>query len=398
MDYSAREALGAPLSESASHGERRDTSSPHSSVSRLSSQVSVRVAPHQSHSTPGPGVPCSHQGPLGEGGLDSPLLPDAGGHSRSCFICLEGPRKGRRGAPPKLLHPCCSQCYAVVHEKCWTAYRRRQRLATFRARLLGHRAPDVAKCSICRTGEAASHPLPAASVKATTPQPTGEGASALQEQLLATLGRLLMDEGDVAGQPVCSGLCVCVNAIVLLAVFLVGTLLVALTDLQGVTVFLVSLFFYYHFVVFQLVYLAARQRREILAALPPAPGPPPDEAAGPAAPPTGPPPSSSQGGSHASSEGSRGGPPASSSSSSSRTRGVAREPLPLPSAAPQVTRGEETLMEAPQQRRLNGWFSFFRRGPLGPTDTLAESAGAPFLPDAAVAVEMQVLPSGSVRS
>ena len=57
--------------------------------------------------------------PGGSSPLESPLLSDAGAHIRSCFICLEGPRRGRGGAPPKLLHPCCTQCFAVVHEKCW---------------------------------------------------------------------------------------------------------------------------------------------------------------------------------------------------------------------------------------------------------------------------------------
>lgn len=36
---------------------------------------------------------------------------------------------------------------------CRAAYRRRQQLAAFRSRLLGQRAPNPTRCSICKTGE-----------------------------------------------------------------------------------------------------------------------------------------------------------------------------------------------------------------------------------------------------
>ncbi|KAL8449857.1 hypothetical protein Emed_002820 [Eimeria media] len=323
--------------------------------------------------------------PLNSYPLDAGSHPEGGGHSRSCFICLEGPRRGRRGGPPKLLHPCCSQCYAVVHEKCWTAYRRRQRLATFRARLLGHRAPDVAKCSICRTDHGSFAP----------PQPIGEGASALQEQLLATLGRLLMDDGDVAGQPTCSGLCICANALVLLAVFLVGCLVVVVTEFQGVTVFLVSLFIYYHFVLFQLVYLAWRQRSEALASLPPAPAPPSGEGAPPDSrdpPHQGAPPSP---------QGSDSAPTEEGGSTSSRPRGSGQDAAGAASTGSRRAQGEPAANphDSQQQGLQSRWLSFFRRGGLGSAGPVATTAAAaPFLPDAALVVEMQVLHSGPVHS
>lgn len=42
--------------------------------------------------------------------------------SGSCFICLEGPRRGRGSVPEKPLLACCSQCFAAVHEKCWCVF------------------------------------------------------------------------------------------------------------------------------------------------------------------------------------------------------------------------------------------------------------------------------------
>ncbi|KAL8436674.1 hypothetical protein ACSSS7_001499 [Eimeria intestinalis] len=423
MDY-AEEALEAPLSGGASlsgappQEEQRDVRHAYPSEAQTSSQSG---APHAlsisgarepafvgglSVGPPGP--------PLTGFPLEPGLHPEGGGHSRSCFICLEGPRRGRRGGPPKLLHPCCSQCYAVVHEKCWTAYRRRQRLATFRARLLGHRAPDVAKCSICRTGRGG---LLSDHGSSAPPQPIGEGASALQEQLLATLGRLLMDDGDVAGHPTCSGLCICANALVLLAVFLVGCLVVMVTEFQGVTVFLVTLFLYYHFVLFQLVYLAARQRRvlaelplitphrssilpalcacsEALASLPPAPAPPTGEEPSPV-PPMDPPhqgPPSPQLSSSAPTE--EGG------STSSRPRGSAPDSGGSAPAGSRRAQGETARnpSDAQQQGLQSRWLSFFRWGGVGSAGVMATTAAAPFLPDAALVVEMQVLHSGPVHS
>lgn len=39
---------------------------------------------------------------------------------RACFICLEGVKRRKRDRKlVRDLLPCCSQCYAVVHQKCW---------------------------------------------------------------------------------------------------------------------------------------------------------------------------------------------------------------------------------------------------------------------------------------
>lgn len=324
-----------------------------------------------------------HRGPPPGYPFESPMLADGGGQNRSCFICLEGPRRGRRGGPPKLLHPCCSQCYAVVHEKCWTAYRRRQRLAAFRARLLGHRTPDTSKCSICRTGRGG---LSADLLSEGPAQPMGEGASALQEQLLATLGRLLMDDGEVPGQPICSGFCICLNVVVLMAVFIGGSLLVALAGFRVVTVFLLSLFAYYHFILFQLLYLAIRHRRAALASLPPPPTPPPDG--------DGPP----RYGDSSSLGGSRVAPQEQGHSTSSRSVRASHALRGGSSDSFQITydgRGDQPSEEQ-QHGGYGRWFSFLRRGQAAAAEALAATASAPFLPDAALVVEMQVLHSGAI--
>ncbi|XP_026194122.1 uncharacterized protein LOC113147518 [Cyclospora cayetanensis] len=318
--------------------------------------------------------------------LESPLLSDGGGHIRSCFICLEGPRKGRRGAPPKLLHPCCSQCYAVVHEKCWTAYRRRQRLAAFRARLLGHRAPDTTRCSICRTGRGG---LPSDVSPHGHAPPVGEGASALQEQLLASLGRLLIDDEGVPTHPFCSVFCICLNISALLCFIVGGCLVAAFTELQGVVIFLFSLFLYYHFVLFEVVYIAITHRHEAMATLPPpppqaTPNEPEDEG-------------DREGGSAPSSRVSQemtenGGFPAS---------GGAGEPPQGSAGGPY--RSNETRAElqlgSGHFGNFAGWLaSIWHRDTEGGSVLPISAVSSPFLPSSSLAVEMQMLHSRSVPS
>lgn len=48
--------------------------------------------------------------------------------------------------------------------------------------------------------------LPSDVASQAAPLPAGEGASVLQEQLLATLARLLMDEDELQGYPICTGM------------------------------------------------------------------------------------------------------------------------------------------------------------------------------------------------
>ncbi|KAL8455829.1 hypothetical protein Emag_000403 [Eimeria magna] len=362
MDY-AEEALdaplsgGGPLSGGSPQEEQRGARRAYPSEGRTSAQNGVGASQAlltSSASEPG-SVGALSVGPSGLPQTSSPVVPglhpEGGGHSRSCFICLEGPRRGRRGGAPKLLHPCCSQCYAVVHEKCWTAYRRRQRLATFRARLLGHRAPDVAKCSICRTDHGSFAP----------PQPIGEGASALQEQLLATLGRLLMDDGEVSGQPTCSGLA--------------------------------SLHHFHE----PLIPPALCACSEALASLPPAPAPPSGEGTPPD--PRDPPQQGAP-----SPRGSDSAPTEEGGSTSSRPRGSGQDSAGAASSGSQRGQGEAAgnLSAAQQQGLQSRWLSFFRRGGLASAGAMATTAAMasadPFLADAALVVEMQVLHSGPVHS
>ncbi|CDJ68128.1 hypothetical protein, conserved [Eimeria necatrix] len=387
MEHTEDSQRGAPLLG----GPLREVEAPHitSAVVQTSSALSSRhsSAPTEPEASDtgegGPQAALQRSASASSGGtaatgypLESPLLADAGGHIRSCFICLEGPRKGRRGAPPKLLHPCCSQCYAVVHEKCWTAYRRRQRLAAFRARLLGHRAPDTSRCSICRTGRGA---LPPDVCPQGPPQPVGEGATDLQEQLLASLARLLMDDDGPPSHPFCSGFCACFNAVVFVSFFLVGFLLVAFAELKGVTVFLLSLFLYYHFILFQLIFLAIRQRREALSALPPSPQAFSNDSPPPPADPANPP-----GGSSASS----GEENHSTSSSSSGTPGV---PLGDAVGGLSATEVTERGLSNEAGSGYSHWLSFLWRRGARDRDALNANIAAPFLSGAALVVEMRMM-------
>ncbi|KYK70282.1 putative transmembrane protein [Toxoplasma gondii TgCatPRC2] len=193
---------------------------------------------------------------------------------RMCFICLDGVKRSRRnGQLTGDLLPCCSQCFAVVHRKCWSIYRRRQQLAAFRSRLLGQRTPNPNRCSICKTGRAGVE-----GDETFQPQrrqnsgSTGSGVSgttsALQEQLLASLGRLLQDDDDDADDPpLCSGMCTCINTGLLLGVLLLDLILIATTSLYPLEVLLLSLFITYNIVTLQIIWLAVKQRRESVGPL-----------------------------------------------------------------------------------------------------------------------------------
>ncbi|KAH8581950.1 ring finger domain and 2 transmembrane domains [Cryptosporidium sp. chipmunk genotype I] len=63
----------------------------------------------------------------------------------TCFICLEDSSQGK-------LKRCCSQCYALVHGKCWSKWSSSQQIATLRSILLGEERREIELCSICRSG------------------------------------------------------------------------------------------------------------------------------------------------------------------------------------------------------------------------------------------------------
>ncbi|PFH37913.1 hypothetical protein BESB_002540 [Besnoitia besnoiti] len=207
-------------------------------------------------------------------GSQRPLTAPAEAARRTCFICLEGVKRSRKdGRLTRDLLPCCSQCFAVVHRRCWSTYRRRQQLAAFRSRLLGQRAPSPSQCSICKTGRAGVE-----GDEAFPPQRrVGRGSSgsgvngataALQEQLLASLGRLLQDDEDDADDPpLCSGVCTCINTGILIGILLLDLTLISMTSLDALEILLLSLFVAYNFVTLQLICLAVRQRRESVGAL-----------------------------------------------------------------------------------------------------------------------------------
>lgn len=63
----------------------------------------------------------------------------------TCFICLEDSSQGK-------LKRCCSQCYALVHGKCWSKWSNSQQISTLRRILLGEQTKETELCSICRSG------------------------------------------------------------------------------------------------------------------------------------------------------------------------------------------------------------------------------------------------------
>lgn len=101
---------------------------------------------------------------------------------------------------------------------------------------------------------------------------TGSGVngttSALQEQLLASLGRLLQDDDEDADDPpLCSGVCTCINTGLLLGVLLLDLILIATTSLYPLEVLLLSLFIVYNIVTLQIIWLAVKQRRDSVGQL-----------------------------------------------------------------------------------------------------------------------------------
>ncbi|KAF7458143.1 RING finger domain-containing protein [Cryptosporidium felis] len=74
-------------------------------------------------------------------------LEEDGGSNKydTCFICLEDSSQGK-------LRRCCSQCYALVHRKCWSKWNISQQIALLRGILLGEQVRETHVCSICRSG------------------------------------------------------------------------------------------------------------------------------------------------------------------------------------------------------------------------------------------------------
>ncbi|KAJ1613760.1 ring finger domain-containing protein [Cryptosporidium canis] len=69
----------------------------------------------------------------------------ASNRNDTCFICLEDSSQGR-------LKRCCSQCYALVHGRCWSKWSSSQQIAALRSIMLGEQARETEVCSICRGG------------------------------------------------------------------------------------------------------------------------------------------------------------------------------------------------------------------------------------------------------
>ncbi|KAH8739761.1 ring finger domain protein [Cryptosporidium ryanae] len=66
----------------------------------------------------------------------------------TCFICLEDSSR-------KKLKRCCTQCYSLVHDKCWARWDSSRKLSAFRSMILGEAVlRETGACTICRSGYA----------------------------------------------------------------------------------------------------------------------------------------------------------------------------------------------------------------------------------------------------
>lgn len=159
----------------------------------------------------------------------------------SCFICLED---GHR----RPLLTCCSQCSAVVHRKCWFRWRRKQRLATLRARLLATNINDPLCCTICKTG--------IAQIQGEEDQLSWAAGDPvqqrLQDRLLSILGRMLQatrgDDEESVSLP----------QSVLQRVAIIATLILSIGILVDVLLFTFGQISYWGFIViptFAVLYL-----------------------------------------------------------------------------------------------------------------------------------------------
>eukprot|EP01057_Protomagalhaensia_wolfi_P003776 Protomagalhaensia_wolfi_Nauph_80__3775@NODE_381_length_2637_cov_25_104696_g287_i0_p1_GENE_NODE_381_length_2637_cov_25_104696_g287_i0NODE_381_length_2637_cov_25_104696_g287_i0_p1_ORF_typecomplete_len334_score26_05TMEM208_SND2/PF05620_11/0_17TMEM208_SND2/PF05620_11/2_9e02ProkRING_1/PF14446_6/0_013ProkRING_1/PF14446_6/6_4e02RINGv/PF12906_7/0_78RINGv/PF12906_7/58FANCL_C/PF11793_8/0_15FANCL_C/PF11793_8/1_1e03PHD/PF00628_29/0_54PHD/PF00628_29/1e03DUF2180/PF09947_9/4_1zfRING_2/PF13639_6/0_46zfRING_2/PF len=151
---------------------------------------------------------------------------EEGGLTGSCFICLED---GQR----RPLLACCSQCSAVTHQKCWYRWRRRQRLATLRARLLATNINDPLCCTICKTGVAQIQ-----GEEGQLAWAAGDPVQQrLQDRLLSVLGRMLQaargdDEESVSlPQPALQRITL-IAAVVLIISIAVDVLLFAFSEIK----------------------------------------------------------------------------------------------------------------------------------------------------------------------
>ena len=104
----------------------------------------------------------------------------------SCFICL-----GDADFELNHILSACSQCSVCAHQRCWTRWRRRQKLSVLRSRLLGQNRVDPLSCGVCKTGLARLQDEPDAALLWACSDPP----QSLQDELLRVIGRMLQRRG-----------------------------------------------------------------------------------------------------------------------------------------------------------------------------------------------------------
>ncbi|CEM39312.1 unnamed protein product [Vitrella brassicaformis CCMP3155] len=183
---------------------------------------------------------------------------------RACFICLEDDSSEE-------LVGCCSQCYAMVHRRCWREWRSNQRLNHIRSRLLGYAAPNPSLCTICKTGVSRVIGEEEGGAWDGSSPVAGDRRSAeaaLQDQFLETLSRVLRnsddDDDDLDEPPLCAGPTPIFGAALIFLVIVFDLVFISMTKAWAGDVVLLSLLAIYEFFVMQLVIMAIYQRRTAL--------------------------------------------------------------------------------------------------------------------------------------
>ena len=181
-----------------------------------------------------------------------PLLAPPGSE-RACFICLEDDGD---------LVSCCSQCFGVVHIRCWRECRSSQRSNAIRSRMTaqgGVRDPFM--CSICKTGRSR---VPGETV-------TREWMEVVLSAVLSRSRRgfddsdsqldMFEDIDDEESRFCCTRGCFLLNFIVISTIMFSASYLVSRDVYPVATVLLLIVLILMQFIVTQISFAIAKYRR-----------------------------------------------------------------------------------------------------------------------------------------
>eukprot|EP00923_Selenidium_pygospionis_P015762 GHVN01027483.1.p1 GENE.GHVN01027483.1~~GHVN01027483.1.p1 ORF type:complete len:732 (-),score=162.95 GHVN01027483.1:377-2572(-) len=261
-------------------GRRSPPSSSFNGMAQLNESLLVR----QQRDGRGAGIFIENGDVVGVGNEDMvQAIPVSCESHINCFICLdeEFTAEGTTGGE---LVSCCTQCHAVIHRRCWRDLTKSQKLASIRARFLGHRVPNLRICTICKTGYARisvilQHSLDDGSVALErvrngidsphSSHPEDFLQEPLQESLFSVVSRMLNDDDDEDedGPALWTPAVTLLNILFCIASLFPCLILISRFQFNSTSTIMGLIGFLYIFFVIETLILAIAQRRSALAIL-----------------------------------------------------------------------------------------------------------------------------------